>query len=488
VNHDTIELIAVGLKKSAAARRQGHFATAWKHAHQGMAMSEQSGDSIGIGISFLEFGHIATTEGSPELGLVNYEQATQILGNRAETHEKLHNYLGRSRAFLMLNQPDSAQFYVLAAEEVAQKSITLADRLSLLLQSAKVAAARQEFAVAFKYQKQYESAADTLRKQAAITSLQRERTRQNIVDFQRQKESAEREAQLLAQRNRLYLALGATLVALLLVGILLFLRLRTAREQLAERNENLRQLNATKDRFFGIIAHDLRNPVVALNMAGEQLRFSLGQGAQDTALRQANNINRTVNRLSGLLDNLLQWALLQTGNAPYQPENLHLAALTEEAVDLYEQAAELKQIELTTTIPHHLIIKADPRALLSVIRNLVNNALKFTPSGGKVTLMARSVGREIILEIKDTGIGISPTQQEKLFGSSVTSLPGTAGERGSGLGLLLCQELVVQNGGKIHLVSKEGTGSTFTIHLPAAPQFKANKSDEVAQKVAGPLS
>ncbi|MEM6773093.1 MAG: HAMP domain-containing sensor histidine kinase, partial [Bacteroidota bacterium] len=209
---------------------------------------------------------------------------------------------------------------------------------------------------------------------------------------------------------------------------------------------------------------------------------------QDTALRQANNINRTVNRLSGLLDNLLQWALLQTGNAPYQPENLHLAALTEEAVDLYEQAAELKQVELITTIPNHLIIKADPRALLSVIRNLVNNAIKFTPSGGKVTLTARSVGRDIILEIKDTGIGMSSMQQKKLFDLSVTSLPGTAGERGSGLGLLLCQELVVQNGGKIRLDSKEGTGSTFTIHLPMAPHFRANKSDEVSQEVAGPLS
>lgn len=488
VNHDTIELISVGVLKSTAARRQGHFTTAWKHARKGLAMGERSGDPIGIGTSLLEFGHIATAEGSPELGLVNYEKAAQVLGSTAETHETLHNYLGRSRAFLMLNQADSAQFYVLAAEEVAQKSITLADKLPLLLQAAEVAAAKNDYVLAFDYQKQYKVTSDSLRKQAAISSLQRERTRQNVVDFQRQKESAEREAALLVQRNQLYLALGATMIALLLVGVFLFLRLRTAREKLAERNENLRHLNATKDRFFGIIAHDLRNPVVALNMAGEQLGYSLSQGAQEVAVRQAKNINRTVNRLSGLLDNLLQWALLQTGNAPYQPENLHLAALTEEAVDLYEQAAELKQIELTKDIPQNLIIKADSRALLSVIRNLVNNALKFTPSGGKVTLTARSIGREIILEIKDSGIGISPLQQEKLFDISVTSLPGTAGERGSGLGLLLCQELVEQNGGKISLVSKEGIGSIFTIYLPAADHFIDNKPDLERQKVAGLLS
>ncbi|WP_169435085.1 ATP-binding protein [Neolewinella persica] len=469
-NHDTIDLINIGVAKSFAARSQADFQAAWRHARDVMELGELTRDSIGIGMALLEFGHIATTEGNPEFGLSNYDQASRVLGRLATERETLHNFLGRARAYLALGQIESAQRYVQLANTVAGQTSELTNQLSILRLQTDIAAAGQDYLAAYRYQQQYQEATDSLRDQVAIHSLKQEQVRQNVVDFQQQKESAEREADLLGQRNRLYLALGTALLALLLVGVFLFLRLRSARQQLADRNENLHQLNATKDRFFGIIAHDLRNPVVALNMAGEQLRFSLGQGAQDTALRQANNINKTVNRLSGLLDNLLQWALLQTGSTPYRPENLPLAALTEEAVDLYEQAAELKQVRLNVDVPHSLIVRADPRALLSVIRNLVNNAIKFTSAGGEIAITARLRGQEVIIDVADNGIGMSRNKQKELFGLSTASLPGTAGERGSGLGLLLCQQLVRQNGGSIHLVSEEGKGSTFSIHLPAAHQ------------------
>jgi signal transduction histidine kinase len=274
------------------------------------------------------------------------------------------------------------------------------------------------------------------------------------------------EAEILASRNNLYLAIALGLLGILLIGGYLFQQLRKTRKQLETQNLQLTQLNDTKDRFFGIIAHDIRGPITSLDGIGEQMSYYLKKNNTERLNLLTSQVDKTSKKLTNLLDNLLNWALMQKGTIPYTPQSLDLEEVVQENIELYAEVAAMKNIQLQNKVEKGTLAYADMSAVTTIIRNLVNNAVKFTTDGDTISINTKSEKGKIFIEINDTGTGISANKLEKIFLLNTERKQGTSGEKGSGLGLLLCKDLVKLNKGTIKAVSELGKGSTFIFSLP----------------------
>ena len=235
-----------------------------------------------------------------------------------------------------------------------------------------------------------------------------------------------------------------------------------------KQNEELRELNSTKDKYFSIIAHDLRDP---FNAFVNLIQLIAEDSKSFTAERLSgifNHMYLLANNLFSLLKNLFDWAETQKGSIQFQPEEFSLSDLISESIILLNENSIQKRINITNSVSPPLKAFADKNMVNSVLLNLLSNALKFTRPGGTVTVNAGiSVGNMIEISVMDTGIGIPVGIVNKLFKlGEKTGRKGTGGELSTGLGLLLCKEFVEKNGGKIWLESEEGLGSTFHFTLP----------------------
>jgi two-component system, sensor histidine kinase and response regulator len=232
-------------------------------------------------------------------------------------------------------------------------------------------------------------------------------------------------------------------------------------------SEELAKLNATKDKFFSIIAHDLKNPLMALLGFSDLVALSIEQNDINMIKKNVKIIKKASYQALELLSNLLDWARSQTGNIVFNPEMINLGTLSEDIVSLFFETARQKGISLCTSVPKDLFVFSDKSMTGIVLRNLVSNAIKFSCSGEKVEILAEEKEDIVEISVKDNGIGLSKEEISKLF--SVTSQftkPGSAKERGTGLGLILCKEFAEKQGGRIWVVSKPGKGSTFTFSIP----------------------
>ena len=243
---------------------------------------------------------------------------------------------------------------------------------------------------------------------------------------------------------------------------------KKAEEEISFKNEQLQLINAEKDKFFSIIAHDLRGPLSAFVDATQILTEEI----QNMDLEEIKDITMSMktsaSNIYGLLENLLEWSRLRRGAMDFVPENLNLKKKIEASIDVLSESARKKRIGLTISVPGELEIRADIHMFDTIIRNLISNAIKFTISGGKVIVTANYNGDHyIVVKISDSGIGMAPELRNKLFQiDEKTSRPGTEGETSTGLGLLLCKEFIEKHGGKIWVESSVGQGSTFSFSLP----------------------
>jgi signal transduction histidine kinase/ligand-binding sensor domain-containing protein len=236
--------------------------------------------------------------------------------------------------------------------------------------------------------------------------------------------------------------------------------------KLSETNEELLILNSTKDRFFSIIAHDLRNPFHVVSGFSEILIKDYSKLSPEKIEKYLNLINTSARSGNNLLENLLQWSRSQTGHIPYEPLILNLWVVAKETLDLLEGEALKKNIQVQLRMEPHLNVIADENMLKTIMRNLLSNAIKFTDKNGSIVLNAKVKSPFIEICVSDTGIGISKEHQLTLFRvDSNISTKGTSQESGTGLGLILCKEFIEKHNGRIWVESEEGKGSTFTFNL-----------------------
>ncbi len=241
-----------------------------------------------------------------------------------------------------------------------------------------------------------------------------------------------------------------------------------------KKSENdLRIANATKDKFFSIIAHDLKNPLNTIRGFSELLLSNLYSYDLDKVAEFLSMINSSSKKVYTLIENLLEWSRAQTGQIVYKPQKTELEEVVLDVVNFSANLVKSKNISLTHNIPEKQTVFADKNMLSTILRNLITNAVKFTKEFGKIEILAKETNNKVIVTVADTGIGMADEVKNNLFeiDEKITTA-GTKEEKGTGLGLILCKEFVEQHGGEILVESEVGKGSRFNFSLFTKKQDK----------------
>jgi signal transduction histidine kinase len=290
----------------------------------------------------------------------------------------------------------------------------------------------------------------------------------------------------MTQPREVFLFNGEVLIVFIssvLISILLYMlsisfrKVSDRSRQIREQNEELRKLNATKDKFFSIIAHDLKGPFNAIIGFSRILIEQVHKKEYDGVSRYAEIIHQSSNAAMSLLMNLMEWSQSQTGRMEYNPEYFDMVELINEVELLSIDVASQKDIEIINEMPQHVPAYADHAMIGTVLRNLISNAIKFTRTGGKIVVSVKEKADNLLVSVSDNGIGIPENKLNMLFQIDKTySTNGTQNEKGTGLGLILCKEFVDRNGGEIWAESKPADkhqnkqgGSVFYFTVPRNP-------------------
>ena len=239
-------------------------------------------------------------------------------------------------------------------------------------------------------------------------------------------------------------------------------------QEIASDNKKLKELNTTKNKIFSIIAHDLRGPIGGILQLGQMLSGKMVDLSEKDKDEIIEALTKTASSTNILLNNLLLWARSESGDLSFEPKNLSIYQLVEENYLLLKENMAQKNIGFSNQVPKDLAVYADPNMASTILRNLIGNAIKFTPDGGEITILGHlKNSTSVTISVIDNGVGIDEEIINKLFNSEFNHFSkGTNNESGTGLGLKLCKEFIDRNQGKISVESMKGQGTTFHLELP----------------------
>lgn len=337
----------------------------------------------------------------------------------------------------------------------------------------------------------FEEAYSDLRRYLEFTTLiETEGVKRKLDELKNRFEYQHFEKRLLDEKytnQKQQIILIASLVTLIIFGVMLSILLkynrrikndykllseknefiRKQKEELIGKNEKLDEINRGKDKLFSIIAHDLRNPFFGLINYSSMLKEEYAELSEEEKLEYISNLNKISQNTYNLLENLLHLSASRTGKIEFNPENVTLRDVVMKSINLFSSQLEEKNIKLTYSFEDELQAYCDENTVEIIIRNLLNNAIKYTNPGGHIDIKCEETADNVCIFIKDDGIGMDKETKSEIFSlSGVQSQKGTDGEKGTGLGLSLCYEFVKKNNGTISFVSEPGKGSTFEVRLP----------------------
>lgn len=402
--------------------------------------------------------------------------------------EIIHSLTDLGKFYNNINNLAESEKYLIEASNLAEELKSLSDLSVIYGEFASLYAKNQNFKKAYEYNKKYKQYSDSL---YIISNSEKIAEMQTKYDLKQK----DREASLLKLENELQkkviysqkiIAIVISLFAIaLIVFTYILLRSRNKilraknllqtkneeiennRKEISEKNEVLEGLNTTKDKFFSIIAHDLRNPVSAFVNISELLESDFERISNDDKKEILGQMSSSSKNLLLLLENLLTWARLSDNKIDVYNENILLKDLVDASVYPYLQAANNKKIKLNIDIPDNFIINTDRFIFQTIIGNLINNAIKFSNEHSEIKVAFTSKDGVHILIVKDNGIGIEESQIRKIFLlGNLSTRRGTHGEAGTGLGLVLVKELVEKLNWKIEVKSKVNAGSEFIVIIP----------------------
>lgn len=413
-----------------------------------------------------------------ELG--NLVQAENYIRESIIELEKLGDHYGSAIFLSYMAEIYQKDGLLRTAKMFADSSMSISTRYGLKaeirdnsLRLADIYAMSSDYDLAYKYHQQYVALKDSISNDEIYTQIE------NLESaFELAKKQAEVDLLTIQQKNQRIIIITAIIIAAILTILALvtfsyYKSKARVNAVLESQKKSLETLNQTKDRFFSIISHDLRGPINSFHGVSNLIKFFVETKNPEELLEVADDIDQSVDRLTNLLDNLLSWAMQQQGHFPNVPEKLSLNEMSKELVETLDNMARGKQIELAARIDEQIYLWADRNTTMTILRNLVNNGLKFTEPGGKVGLTAIQEDGYALIRVYDTGVGMPTEKLKKLWGlPEQKSTYGTAGERGLGLGLQLVYEFIEMNQGKVEVESNEGIGSTFTVWLPLFEKMK----------------
>ncbi|MBF9222422.1 tetratricopeptide repeat-containing sensor histidine kinase [Hymenobacter ruricola] len=466
------------LTNLAVAHQQlGEFRQAEPFYQQAIAVSERAGEQAQLGVVLSDYAQLLTDLKRLPAAQTTLERARALLEKSGDVGTLAATLVALGHLHQQLGHGAEAETQAHRALALATpiKDWSVQESAGGLLASLRKR--RGDYKEALRYTELAQAAHDTLFTQSKAEEMGR---LQGDYQLSQERERAqalartgERQQQRLQAQQRQLWGLGLGLAAAALAGLALWRlnRLLGRKNQQIERQRaELTELNATKDRLFSIIGHDLRGPLHSLHafvelLAGPPL-------PPDKLAHYTQRLTHTLDHTLALLENLLHWAALQMGAAgPPRPENLDLAALANENIGLLTAAAEAAQVSLAHSLTGEEQAWADPAAVRLVLRNLLANAIKFTPAGGTVQVSARRTGAVWQLAVADTGRGLpAPTPLQELRPETLPRRAGEGGQaRSTGLGLQLSRDAAARNGGQLLVASAgPGQGTTFTLKVPVA--------------------
>ena len=379
----------------------------------------------------------------------------------------------------MKNFPQALHYMKIAEENAGG---TFEDRLEVLKGYTDIYKDMGNYAKAFEYLEKYNAAKDSV-----FDTEQYDILANRLAFYQVAKRDDEirimksrltlTEMQEKEQHSRILMFVIAT-VALVMIICALVIIIRSRRQsenKISEKNDELEaanakltETNATKDKFFSIIAHDLRNPIGSFRNVVELMYDDYDSFEEEERKEFLAMLKKSSGQVFALLENLLEWSRSQRGNINFNPTQIDINAISQLCVDLLALTAEKKDVKLINSIPKSKFIYADAKLITTIIRNLISNSVKFTREGGEIEAgFAEHENGDVELYVRDSGVGMDAKRVANLFHIDKSiSTHGTNGEAGTGLGLILCKEFVEMHGGKIWVESEVGIGSKFIFTLP----------------------
>ncbi len=445
-------------------------------------IKKKHNDLYGIARGYMNLGTIAEDNKQWDEALSWYLKADSLYEATNDVQAQSSNFTSVARIKDAQGKTEQAKHYA----RVALAKGKSVNALSHMLSATKLLAALEEkeknYKASLAYQKQYNQIADSLNDKNHRANLEELKTKFNFEEKEREiallKKDKELQAAVVERKNILAYALAAGIFLLLVVLGLTYIAYRTVKskkESLALKNSEIEQqrndldkLNREKDRFFSILSHDLRTPLNTLKGFSYLITQHVHSMTPQELQEMRTRIDMSLDNLTELINNILEWSIASSHKRKWTFDKIDIAELITKNISLYHTAAEHKHITLRCEVQHNVYGYADYQAIDTVIRNLLSNSIKFSFANSEVMIVAKNMGKSIQVSVKDHGVGISPDVQAKLFSlnENVTQ-PGTNNEKGSGLGLTLCKELITENMGDISVFSKPREGSEFVVTLPA---------------------
>jgi signal transduction histidine kinase/tetratricopeptide (TPR) repeat protein len=467
---------------------QKEYEKALEYIQKAYEIAREINDEKSIIIALNNLGEISNS-------IERYDQALEYFVHAREKSEEQKDY--NSLATILLNigitylkkdQPEQSLVFFNKSLEYAKAVNSIQTKRDVYKNLYDLYSSGNNPQKALEFIELYTEANDSISSEESRLKIKELELKYNAENFQNEIELLKKDNEIKNLRlNRLRIEVISLVIFLLLAGTIWFInsqRNRLKREtnklltqknqelestlrKLKESELSLKELNAAKDKFFSIIGHDLRNPLNALLGFSELISGS----SRDFTLEEIRKYNKIINdsarNIHQLIENLLEWSRSQSGNIDFSPKHHNLLPITNGIQDISSIQLKKKNITVHNYIPEDLVVFADKNLLSTILRNLINNAIKFTPSGGYISLSAERSNGQVSISISDTGIGMTRDQLNNLFllDNHLTKI-GTSQETGTGLGLILCKEFVEIHKGSIKVESEPNKGSTFKFSLP----------------------
>ena len=367
-------------------------------------------------------------------------------------------------------QLDKAEKSANAALEYAIKDSFKIMEINSYRDLAKIHFLKKDYEKAYSYSEKFIETNEFRRREEVITEVAEAR-KDSEFELEKNRITLENEKEILAaeaQQTKLLAFGGTASIGLLFLAGLYFLSKRKNRI-IEDQNEELQKLNNVKDQLFQIIGHDVRKPAIAFRNVSKNLNYLIDKGDMNRLKQLGKEIDHEGKNLYNLTDNLLHWALMQKDLLSIKPVDINVHDIVAENIELFRSGASQKGITISNDVDANLILKADENSLNTIIRNLLDNALKYTATGGTIKVVANMNDNLIDLSIIDDGDGMSQSEIDEVLNDDITnSTEGTASEKGSGLGMKIIKSMLDRNNGRLLVDSIKGKGSTITISLPVA--------------------
>jgi signal transduction histidine kinase len=440
---------------------------------QAIALAEKIKCVRCMAISYSQWGISEHKRGNYEEAIRKYKLEFEMNKKMGADYDQFFVYQNIAEAYYGLKKYEATLTYSDSSLRIAETDVAwnhYHDVYEVKYKAYKAMNNAPKALAAYEKQMQFKDSIFSEEKERAMEDMKAaynlERKERQIEDLEKENLISELEATTARQWQY---GLIIFLVLLAIVIAVLYNRYQLKQKTtkiLSEKNLELNKLNSFKDRMFAVISHDLRNPVSAFSTLMESLHQNVQHATQEELKEFMQSTLQSARDLQSLLNNLLEWALVQIGRLPYQPQALKLTEVINESNRHVELMADQKKIKITDETNGEIVF-ADKAMLTIVVRNLLSNAIKFSPENSQITINAKQTENTVQVAIRDNGIGMKPEDVSKLFKQEEnTQSIGSSAEKGAGIGLLLCKDLMDKNNGKISAESVQGKETVFYLELP----------------------